>query len=116
MSQRDKIAETLERYACIDSPSSRRLLQTAKKYGLTLWEWENLGHAQEWKCAGCGEQFPDDDNFKIKTDHCHATGVVRGLLCHPCNVTLGWVKDDSRRLRRLAGYLDASQTKKASNT
>lgn len=101
---RDKIAETLERFAYIDTPSSRRTLQKAKKYGLNLWQLENLGHTQEWKCAGCGVQFGYDDS---KVDHCHKTGVVRGLLCHDCNIALGWARDNSNTLRRLADYLDA---------
>ncbi len=117
MARTDKIAQTLERFACIDTPTSRRRLQTVSKYGITLWEYERLGFAQDWKCAGCEAQFSGDDSgVQIKIDHCHASGVVRGLLCHSCNVALGWARDNSRTLRRLAGYLDATQTKKAGNT
>ena len=27
-------------------------------------------------------------------DHCHDSGKVRGLLCHPCNAALGFLRDD----------------------
>jgi hypothetical protein len=44
--------------------------------GLTaLWEW------QEYRCAMCG--FED---AKIVKDHCHESGLIRGLLCHSCNL------------------------------
>ena len=44
--------------------------------GLTaLWDW------QEYRCAMCG--FED---AKIVKDHCHESGLIRGLLCTGCNL------------------------------
>ena len=40
-----------------------------------LWGW------QENRCAMCG--FEDS---KIVMDHCHESGLIRGLLCHSCNL------------------------------
>ena len=45
---------------------------------------------QDGKCAMCGLHI--DDNlvrFHVDHDHDHDTGVVRGLLCGPCNLQLG---------------------------
>ncbi|KKM72361.1 hypothetical protein LCGC14_1421320, partial [marine sediment metagenome] len=39
-------------------------------------------------------------------DHCHKTGIVRGLLCKSCNLTLGFVKDDVDLLQGLINYLN----------
>ena len=42
-------------------------------------------------------------------DHCHATGKVRGLLCHPCNAGLGFYRDDPRLMREAAAYIERSR-------
>lgn len=51
-------------------------------------------------CHGCGTEA------KLGLDHNHATGDLRGWLCHNCNVALGMTHDDPSRLRRLALYLE----------
>ncbi len=43
-------------------------------------------------------------NFCI--DHDHATGKVRGLLCHNCNVAIGLMKDNTDLLKKAAEYLE----------
>lgn len=40
-------------------------------------------------------------------DHCHGTGLLRGLLCSPCNSGLGLMKDDLTRVKKAAEYLEA---------
>jgi len=49
--------------------------------------WES----QDGKCAICGKQFQTP--FNARVDHNHRTGEVRGLLCHRCNVGLGYIED-----------------------
>lgn len=72
-----------------------------RKYGLTLDEFDALVLEQCGRCASCG-----DPMVRVDVDHDHRTGVVRGLLCHPCNVALGLVQDQPQRLRLLADYLE----------
>jgi len=60
-----------------------------------------LRGAQKDCCAGCGEYNP-----KLFVDHNHRTFKIRGLLCHRCNIILGWAKENPKTLRQLARYLD----------
>lgn len=71
-------------------------------YGLDEQTYYELLKAQSGKCPGCGEP-PNDRNLAV--DHCHAAGVVRGLLCIDCNLALGRVKDSVETLRNLISYL-----------
>lgn len=75
-----------------------------RQYGLTLEDRDRMSAAQDHKCAGCLQPFIDTPRI----DHCHATGKIRGLLCHGCNVALGLVKEDVETLARLAAYLSVS--------
>lgn len=56
-------------------------------------------------CQACGKA--EDLNI----DHCHNTGVIRGVLCTPCNHILGRVNDNPEILRALIQYLESHQTK-----
>lgn len=64
--------------------------------------------AQDGKCGICRQ---DLDPLGSKTarspvfDHCHKTGVGRGILCHSCNAGLGFFGDDPDRLEVAAQYL-----------
>jgi hypothetical protein len=77
----------------------------AAKYGLTVEELKSMEKAQGGKCAACGLSMTRMQKGP-HVDHCHKSGKVRGLLCSPCNVTLGHVRDDPRVLRALAAYLE----------
>lgn len=46
-------------------------------------------------------------------DHCHSTGMVRGILCHRCNTALGLFRDDSSLMASAAEYIELSKSKTA---
>lgn len=38
-------------------------------------------------------------------DHCHVTGKIRGILCHNCNLGLGYFKEDIEIINAALSYL-----------
>jgi hypothetical protein len=50
-------------------------------------------------------------SYFLNVDHCHETNTVRGLLCSPCNVYIGYIKDNPQIAGQMASYL--SRTAKA---
>lgn len=74
-----------------------------KEYGLKPGEYGQLYLAQGGQCAfGCGATGA---SRKLSVDHDHKTGLVRGLLCRPCNDLLGHLRDDPERARLIITYL-----------
>lgn len=57
-------------------------------YGINLEQYQDLMIKQGNKCAIC-----ERSDGKMVLDHCHKTGVVRGILCFKCNVILGFCND-----------------------
>ena len=69
---------------------------------------------QDGKCAICKNQETRKHKGKLRNlsvDHCHATGIVRGLLCSRCNISIGKFEDNSELLRSAADYLDKKEAK-----
>lgn len=80
------------------------------EYGLTLEDYDAMLLRQRGRCALCGAKRSgrnDGAAGALHVDHCHATGVVRGLLCHNCNMMLGHAKDNIELLRKAMEYLQA---------
>lgn len=55
------------------------------KYKIDSKSWDELFSRQDYSCAICKTK----ETKKWHTDHCHKTGVVRGVLCAKCNSNLG---------------------------
>lgn len=85
---------------------SRNLL---KKFGLTEIEYATLLEKQNGVCAIC--ERPETSKragnvVRLSVDHNHKTGVVRGLLCHSCNRSLGLFEEDIERMEAAIRYLN----------
>lgn len=69
-------------------------------YRLRPSEYDAMFTRQDGKCAVCEQPFT-----KIpRVDHCHETGVVRGLLCNSCNALLAAL-DKEGYLEKAMKYL-----------
>lgn len=69
------------------------------RYGITTDQVESMFSEQKGACALCGLPLK-----KFHIDHNHNNGIVRGLLCHRCNIRLGgW--DDLVWREKAARYL-----------
>ena len=87
-------------------PDYHRKNMLMKQYGITIAEFDALVVKQEGRCAACGSTESGMHNSKhLCVDHNHETGEVRGLLCSPCNLTLGNAKESIERLQGCAVYL-----------
>ena len=73
------------------------------KYGIDLVIYERMHTEQGGRCAICGN--PPRKGTKLGVDHCHRTGLVRGLLCDLCNRAIGLLYDDPNRCFKAAMYL-----------
>jgi hypothetical protein len=115
------VPENLERKNCLqreryrsDVQYRQRVLRKSKhyrkkhylksKFNLTENQVEALRINQNNRCPICLQQF---DSIKMKhcIDHCHTTGVVRGLLCPLCNKGIGLFKDSPECMQRAIEYL-----------
>lgn len=95
------------------SPEARALRREAalkEKYGLTAAALSQKLRDQGGACAVCASAIHEGGAkraYKVNVDHCHATGRVRGLLCHHCNAGLGHFKDNTAALMSAIKYLGA---------
>ncbi len=84
-----------------------------RKYDPTEEALRHLQDEQRGQCAICGGSlvYPDGSFWKMHIDHCHSTGVVRGLLCKNCNNMLGMALDSEDILIKGLLYLRRSKEK-----
>jgi len=90
---------------CANCVKLRPRANLLKQYGMTLEDYEDMAEAQGQRCAIC-TKFPE----RLVVDHCHQTGIVRGLLCGNCNLALGKFGDTTQGLMRAVEYLEGRHT------
>ena len=83
--------------SCQTSQSQKNL------YGLSFGEYEQMLLDQANVCAICLN--PPTETRRLCVDHDHKTGMVRGLLCGPCNTGLGHLRDNPKVILAAADYL-----------
>jgi hypothetical protein len=88
-----------------DNKDRHRDNRMKRNFGISLADYERLLEFQDGKCAICGRERPTRGDKMLQIDHCHKTGVVRGLLCSPCNTVLGFLEDNTDSLKKALAYL-----------
>lgn len=75
-----------------------------KSYNLTIEEWQQMFEQQQGQCFICGKH-QSELKQKLRVDHSHQTGIVRGLLCDKCNTGIGLLQEDKLILQNAIKYL-----------
>ena len=73
-------------------------------YGLSWEDFERMRTEQNLSCKVCNTH-ESELTKGLCVDHCHITGVVRGLLCTNCNTAIGLLKDSAQTVEAAAQYL-----------
>jgi hypothetical protein len=91
-----------------------------RKFGISLDDYRRMAAEQDHKCLTCGRpcvlnSFGSGRGTRLSfvVDHCHETGLVRGLLCHCCNTVLGLAQESPDLLLALVDYLDHSRAQRS---
>lgn len=96
---------------CAENAASEKYLW--QTYKISLNDYLSLYEKQDKKCAICGSfgfKMQAHHKLLLVVDHDHATGKVRGLLCHNCNRGLGLLQDSSDNLLAAIGYILNKET------
>ena len=104
------VARSKEWYAA-NKPraAAQSRMQKLKTYGLTEEQYQAMLTEQGGKCAICGSAHGlASKMYPLYVDHCHTTGLVRGLLCQRCNAGLGMFQDRKDLIDKAALYLSKS--------
>lgn len=96
-----------------DEKAARKKREHEKRvvrlYGLPPGGYDALYAFQGGRCAlGCGA---NGASRRLSVDHDHKTGLVRGLLCRPCNDLLGHIRDSLNRAELIRKYLESPPAK-----
>lgn len=93
------------------------LRESDRLRNISVDEYNEMHDNQNGLCAIC--QLPSSQKsrkegeiYRLGIDHCHVTGIVRGLLCGSCNKGIGHFKDDIYLLISAIQYLEYHQNRK----
>jgi hypothetical protein len=91
------------------SKEAQRHYGVKRYYGITGEQYGDMMAAQKGLCSICSKPETAMLNGHPKVmhvDHCHATNMIRDLLCGSCNGMLGLAKDRPETLRAAADYIE----------
>jgi hypothetical protein len=89
----------------LNNPERKLSTNLKWRYNITLEEFEEMLKKQGGTCANEACNYGLDDDHKLFVDHCHETGIVRGLLCRWCNTAEGYLKGNPEVAEGLIKYM-----------
>lgn len=93
-----------ERWRQNYTPEGHRAQHLWTRYKMRPEEYDALLESQQGVCAVC-EKPPTGKEKYLRVDHCHETGLIRGLLCAACNIGIGTLGDSIEGLEKALAYL-----------
>lgn len=103
----EKIKNRIQEYKRLNPAKVKQFMKInhlRTSYNLSLIDFEKLSERQGNVCRCCNIHVSELKKG-LFVDHCHKTGVVRGLLCQKCNMGLGLFNDDPHLLIEASKYL-----------
>jgi hypothetical protein len=89
--------------------ASSQVSKLKSRFGISKAEYDRLYAKQGGLCAICeNSKEANTQGHSLSIDHCHKTGRIRALLCKPCNLAIGNLKDSPELCERAAQYLRAA--------
>lgn len=87
-----------------DRKEYRENLRLKSTYGISSKDYNRMFEEQKGCCYTC-HTHQSQLKVALAVDHNHKTGEVRKLLCHKCNLALGYAQEDVNILQSLIDYL-----------
>jgi len=91
--KKKKNNERAGRFAKTEAGMRVKRKSVLKKFGLSIDEYNKILAKQNGVCAICKKPETVDFFKNLAVDHCHSTGIIRGLLCNRCNTCIGKFED-----------------------
>lgn len=83
-----------------------RLRNLKSKYGMSGEDYFRILESQEGGCGICGSPVSGWKTSPfLHVDHDHNDGLIRGLLCHPCNVAVGMIESNNIPMDKLDTWM-----------
>lgn len=101
---RRKYKKDNKEYIASHRRKNARRYQLKHKFGMSKDDYKKLYNKQKGKCGIC-KQHSKSFTRDLCVDHSHKTGLVRGLLCHKCNASIGLLNDDVKLLLRAIDWI-----------
>ena len=107
----DKVKASMRDFWKKRTPEQKRNHTLRYRYGITSEEFTRLLNSQGGYCRICREvrfyknKAAKNPKLNLYVDHCHKTGVVRGILCARCNTLVGFIECNKRLLGKINRYL-----------